>query len=42
MEGSISQLSNDELYEKLKHYGIAKGPVTSNICLFSLTLLILN
>lgn len=25
----ISQLTNDELYEKLKHYGIAKGPVTS-------------
>jgi hypothetical protein len=30
MEETISQLSNDDLYDKMKHYGISKGPVTSN------------
>ena len=31
MEATISQLSTDELFEKLKFYGLSKGPVTSKI-----------
>ena len=33
MEETISQLTHDELFEKLKHYGIAKGPITSKYLL---------